>query len=103
MRPCWCSYCKGSQVLSCLVLASRSVLVLSQPSDISDLVPARLVLIIPTKFHVFCCITNCLSQAYGCSDHYKKAEEAEKSTWTGQMVVTESIEELNGLIRSHAT
>ena len=28
---------------SCLVLASKSVLVLSQPSDVSNLVPSRLV------------------------------------------------------------
>ena len=35
-----------------LVLISRSVLVLSQPSDVSNLVPSRLVLIIPTKSHV---------------------------------------------------
>ena len=34
---------KGSQVSSHLVLISRSVLVLSQPSDISDLVPLHLV------------------------------------------------------------
>ena len=32
-------YYKGSQVPSRLVLISRSVLVLSQPSDVSDLVP----------------------------------------------------------------
>ena len=32
----------------------------------------------------------------------KKAEEAEKNTWIGQMVVTKSIKELDGLIRSRA-
>ena len=37
---------KRSQVPTCLVLISRSVLVLSQPSDVSDLVPSRLVSII---------------------------------------------------------
>ena len=36
-------YYKGSQVPSRLVLVSTSVLVLSQPSDISDLVPLSLV------------------------------------------------------------
>ena len=36
---------KGSQVPSCLVLVSKSVLVLSLPSDVSDLVPSGLVLI----------------------------------------------------------
>ena len=39
---------KGSQVSSCLVLVSRSVLVLSQPSDIIDLVPLCLVSTDPT-------------------------------------------------------
>ena len=43
---------QGSQVPLRLVLVSRSVLVLSQPSDISDLVPPRLVSIIPAKSHV---------------------------------------------------
>ena len=43
---------KGSQVPSCLVLISRSVLVLSQPSDVSNLVPSCLVSITPAKFHV---------------------------------------------------
>ena len=42
---------KGSQVPLHLVLVSRSVLVLSQPSDISDLVPLRLVLTAPTLSH----------------------------------------------------
>ena len=42
-RPCQCSYYKGGQVSLYLVLISRSVLVLSQPSDVSDLVPLRLV------------------------------------------------------------
>ena len=36
-------YNKGSQVPLCLVLVSKSVLVLSQPSDVNDLVPSRLV------------------------------------------------------------
>ena len=36
-------YYKGSQVSLRLVLVSRSVLVLSQPSDVSDLVPPCLV------------------------------------------------------------
>ena len=45
-------YYKGSQVPLCLVLVSKSVLVLSQPSDVSDLVPLHLVLIIPAKSHV---------------------------------------------------
>ena len=40
-------YYKGSQVPSHLVLISRSVFVLSQPSDVSDLVPLRLVSISP--------------------------------------------------------
>ena len=44
---------KGSQRPLCLVLISRSILVLSQPSDVSDLVPLRLVLIIPAKSHMF--------------------------------------------------
>ena len=35
-----------------LVLVSRSVLVLSQPSDVSDLVPSRLVSISPAKSYV---------------------------------------------------
>ena len=39
------SYHKGSQVPSRLVLMSISVLVLSPPSDDSNLVPLRLVLI----------------------------------------------------------
>ena len=69
-RPCQCSYYKGSQVPSCLVLVSRSVLVLGQPSDVSDLVPSRLVSINPAKSHIFCHTTICLSQVYGCSDHY---------------------------------
>ena len=43
---------KGSQVPSHLVLISRSVLVLSQPSDISDLVPSCLVSIVPAKSYV---------------------------------------------------
>ena len=45
-------YYKGSQVPSRLVLISRSVLVLSQPSDISDLVPSCLVSIVPAKSYV---------------------------------------------------
>ena len=36
---------------SCLVLVSRSVLVLSQPSDIIDLVPSHLVSTTPTLSH----------------------------------------------------
>ena len=44
---------KGSLVPSHLVLVSRSVLVLSQPSDVCDLVPLRLVSSSPTKSHVF--------------------------------------------------
>ena len=53
---------------------STSVLVLSQPSDVSDLVPSHLVLIdllSPTSSaasHI------CLSQAYGCSDRYIKTK-----------------------------
>ena len=43
---------------------------LSQPSDVSNLVPSCLVSIVPAKFHVICHITICLSQAYGCSDRY---------------------------------
>ena len=43
---------------------------LSQPSDVSDLVPSRLVLIILAKSHVFRRTTYCLSQAYSCSDRY---------------------------------
>ena len=35
-----------------LVLVSTSVLVLSQPSDVSDLVPLRLVSSIPAKSHI---------------------------------------------------
>ena len=42
---------KGSQVPLHLVLISRSVLVLSQPSDISDLVPSHLVSTAPTLSH----------------------------------------------------
>ena len=42
---------KGSQVPLHLALVSRSVLVLSQPSDVSDLVPLHLVLIAPTLSH----------------------------------------------------
>ena len=42
---------KGSQVPLCLVLASRSVLVLSQPSDIINLVPSCLVSTDPTLSH----------------------------------------------------
>ena len=45
-------YYKGSQVPSCLVLVSRSVLVLSQPSDIIDLVPLCLVSSIPAKSYI---------------------------------------------------
>ena len=49
----------------------KGVLVLSQPSDVYDLVPPRLVscaLLSPTSSatsHI------CLSQAYGCSDRYR--------------------------------
>ena len=42
---------KGSQVPLHLVLVSRSVLVLSQPSDVIDLVPSCLVLIALTLSH----------------------------------------------------
>ena len=54
---------------------------LSQPSDISDLVPWCLVSIIllsPTSFttsHI------CLSQAYGCSDHYTSYQLRLPSQW----------------------
>ena len=58
---------------------------LSQPSDVSDLVPSRLVsisLLSPTfsaMLHI------CLSQAYGCSDHYNKNSDlrSEVSNDTG--------------------
>ena len=43
---------------------------LSQPSDVSDLVPSRLVSISLLSPHVFRHITYCLSQAFGCSDCY---------------------------------
>ena len=69
-RPRQYPYYKGSQVPSHLVLISRSVLVLSQPSDVSDLVPSHLVsihLLSPTSSATS---PICLSQAYGCSDHY---------------------------------
>ena len=33
----------------------------------------------------------------------QNAEKAEENTWIGRMVVAESIGELDGLIRSHAT
>ena len=46
-----CHNYKGSQVPLCLVLVSRSVLVLGQPSDVSDLVPSRLVSTTPTLSH----------------------------------------------------
>ena len=49
---------------------------LSQPSDVSDLVPLHLVsiaLLSPTFSRH---LTNCLSQAYGCSDRY---------TWTAMV------------------
>ena len=45
-------YYKGSQVPLCLVLVYKSVLVLSQPSDVSNLVPLCLVSNIPAKSHV---------------------------------------------------
>ena len=51
-RPCLYLHSQGSQVPLRLVLVSRSVLVLSQPSDISDLVPSRLVSITLTKSYV---------------------------------------------------
>ena len=63
-------YYKGSQVPSRLGLVSRSVLVLSKPSDVSDLVPSCLVSIALLSPTCSCHITNCLSQAYGCSDRY---------------------------------
>ena len=50
-RPCQSSVHKGSQVPFCLVLVSRSVLVLSQPSDVIDLVPSRLVSTAPMLSH----------------------------------------------------
>ena len=43
---------RKSQVPSRLVLVSRSVLVLSQPSDVTDPVPSCLVSSIPAKSHV---------------------------------------------------
>ena len=43
---------KGSQVSSHLVLITTSVLVLSQPSDVSDLVPLHLVSSSPAKSYV---------------------------------------------------
>ena len=67
-------YYKGSQVPLRLVLVSRSVLVLSQPSDVSDLVPLHLVLITLLSPMCSCCVTICLSQAYGCGDHYIKTK-----------------------------
>ena len=70
-RPCQCPYCKGSQVPLRLVPVSRSVLVLNKPSDVSDLVPLCLVSINPLSL-TFHCITNCLSQAYSCSGHYRE-------------------------------
>ena len=60
---------RGAKCL-CTLSLYQSVLVLSQPSDVSDLVPSRLVLIILLSPTCFRCITICLSQVYGCSDCY---------------------------------
>ena len=63
---------KGAKYLHDLC-SYQSVLVLGQPSDVSDLVPSHLVSISPTKSHVFRHITICLSQVYSCSDCYIRA------------------------------
>ena len=52
---------------------------LSQPSDVSDLVPSCLVLTDPTLSPKFRHITNCLSQVYSCSDHYRMPEVEDNS------------------------
>ena len=69
-----------------LVLVSKGVLVLSQPSDVNDLVPSRLVsaaLLSPTRSttsHI------CLSQAYGCSDRYRSTVNVEKKVFNGKNI-----------------
>ena len=57
-----------------LVLVSRSVLVLSQPSDVDDLVPSCLVSLVPLSPTCSTTTLNRLSQAYGCSDRYIKTK-----------------------------
>ena len=61
-----------------LVLASRSVFVLSQPSDVSNLVPSHLVSIILAKSYKFRRTIHCLSQVYGCSDHYIPGQDHDR-------------------------
>ena len=53
---------------------------LSQPSDISDLVPSCLVSTDPMLSPKFCHITNCLSQVYSCSDQYRMPEVEDNSS-----------------------
>ena len=81
------SYYKGSQVSSHLVLVSRSLLVLSQPSDVSDLVPLCLVSISLLSPMSFATLHICLSQAYSCSDRYKAASD--KALKTQQSVLSD--------------
>ena len=58
---------------------------LSQPSDISNLVPLCLVSIISAKSHVFHHITIYLSQVNGCSDHYTDVPQPVPENQNGAM------------------
>ena len=66
-----------------LVLVSRSVLVLSQPSDVTRSSTFASSINLFAKSYISRQITYCLSQVYGCSDCYTADERTDVSghTW----------------------